>query len=122
MTNNHIHAQSNAPNSKLDKLKYEVATETLGRNMNQKIDSTNYESSLDQKKWESAEELGLKNKIEKNGWEDMTTEEVGRIGGKTGGQIGGHMVKKMIEMAEAQMAPIDETVIKTSRQALENND
>ena len=111
-----------APDRNLEKLKIEVANETLGRDMKQTIDSSNYESALDKKKWEAAEELGLKNKIKQDGWENMTTEEVGKIGGQTGGKIGGNMVKKMIEMAEAQMAPIDETVIATSRRALEKED
>lgn len=103
----------------LKQLKMQVANETLGRDMSQTISQENYESVLDKKKWEIAGDLGLKDKIEEVGWENMTTKEVGTIGGHTGGKIGGNMVKKMIEMAESQMAPVDEGVQETSRRALE---
>lgn len=103
----------------LNRLKMQVANETLGRDMNHEINASNYESSLDEKKWEVAEDLGLKGKIEGVGWENMTTKEVGKIGGHMGGKIGGNMVKKMIEMAESQMAPVDEGVQGTARRALE---
>jgi hypothetical protein len=92
----------------LDKLKLEVADETLGRDMDTRITADNYGEALDKKKWEAAEELGLKAKIEDGGWENMTTGEVGKIGGKVGGQIGGQMVKRLIGMAESQMAPVAE--------------
>ncbi len=96
------------PNAKrgLDKLKLEVANETLGRDMDTEISADNYEAALDKKKWEAAEELGLKGKIEDEGWENMTTGEVGKIGGKVGGRIGGQMVKELVAMAESQMAPV----------------
>jgi hypothetical protein len=103
----------------LNKLKMEVANETLGRDMKQTIDGSNYESALDEKKWEVAEDLGLKEKVEQVGWENMTTKEVGKIGGHMGGKIGGNMVKKMIEMAESQMAPVDKDVKEASRHILE---
>ncbi|MDT8900993.1 small, acid-soluble spore protein, alpha/beta type [Anaeroselena agilis] len=90
----------------LDKLKMEVANETLGRNMDTEISAGNYEAALDKKKWEAAEALGLKDKIDAEGWENMTTGEVGKIGGKVGGRIGGQMVKELIAMAESQMAPV----------------
>lgn len=90
----------------LDKLKLEVANETLGRDMDTEISAGNYEAALDKKKWEAAEDLGLKDKIENAGWENMTTGEVGKIGGKVGGRIGGQMVKELIAMAESQMAPV----------------
>jgi len=51
--------------------------------------------ALDRFKYEVADELGLINKINNQGWENMTTREVGKIGGT--------MVKKMIKMAEDQM-------------------
>jgi hypothetical protein len=53
-------------------------------------------------KHEVAEELGIP--LDQGHNEDLTTQEVGRIGGK----IGGEKVKKMIAMAEAQMAETDE--------------
>lgn len=103
----------------LNRLKVKIANETLGRDMNQEINSSNYESALDEKKWEVAKDLGLKEKIENVGWENMTTKEVGKIGGHIGGKIGGNMVKEMIEMAESQMAPVDKGVQGTTRRALE---
>lgn len=53
------------------------------------------EKQLDELKWEVAEELQLDDDIKEKGFENMTTREVG--------QIGGNMVKKMIEYAEEQM-------------------
>ncbi len=90
----------------LDKLKLEVANETLGRDMDTDVTAENYEEILDRKKLEVAEDLGLKDKIEDVGWKNMTTAEVGKIGGKVGGQIGGQMVKELIAAAESQMAPV----------------
>lgn len=49
-------------------------------------------------KHEVAAELGIP--LDQGHNEDLTTRQVGKIGGK----IGGAKVKKMIEMAEAQMA------------------
>jgi hypothetical protein len=104
--------------SGLEKLKLEVANETLGRDMKQEITADNYESALDGKKWEVAEELGLKDKIENVGWENMTTKEVGKIGGRTGGKIGGNMVKELVAAAESQMAPVaDEAADKEAVEA-----
>jgi len=95
----------------LNDLKLEVANETLGRDMNQPVTAENYESALDRKKWETAAVLGLKDKVEAVGWENMTTGEVGKIGGHTGGKIGGQMVKELIARAEEQMAPVAEEAI-----------
>lgn len=95
----------------LESLKLEVANETLGRDMGQSINKANYEEALDEKKWEVAEDLGLKEKIEDVGWENMTTKEVGKIGGHVGGEIGGQMVKELISKAESQMAPVAEEAI-----------
>lgn len=53
------------------------------------------ENKLDQLKWEVAEELHLDDDIQEKGFENMTTREVG--------QIGGNMVKKMVAFAEEQM-------------------
>lgn len=92
--------------SSMDNLKLKVANETLSKEVGKKITGDNYQDILDQKKYEVAEELGLKTKIENVGWENMTTKEVGKIGGRLGGKIGGNMVKELITMAESQMAPI----------------
>ena len=54
------------------------------------------EAQLDKLKWEVAEELDLDDDIEERGYGNMTTREVG--------QIGGNMVKKMVEYAEERMA------------------
>lgn len=110
MPNNNDILEPTAKKS-LDKLKIQVANETLGRDMNQKISAENYESALDEKKWEVAEDLGLKEKVESVGWENMTTAEVGKIGGRMGGKIGGQMVKELIAQAESQMAPVAEEAI-----------
>jgi hypothetical protein len=53
------------------------------------------EDELDSLKEEVAEELHLDDDIEKRGWENMTTREVGKIGG--------NMVRKMINLAEEEM-------------------
>lgn len=49
-------------------------------------------------KHEVAKELGIP--LDQGHNEDLTTSEVGKIGGK----IGGEKVKKMIQMAETQLA------------------
>jgi hypothetical protein len=53
------------------------------------------EDELDALKSEVAEDLGLEDDIAEEGWENMTTREVGKIGG--------HMVKKMLRFAEKEM-------------------
>lgn len=58
------------------------------------------EKLLDQFKYEIADELGLREKINTQGWPNMTTRECGQIGGK----IGGNMVKVMIRNAQKMMA------------------
>jgi small acid-soluble spore protein F (minor alpha/beta-type SASP) len=50
-------------------------------------------------KYEVAEELGLRDDIERRGWGEMTTREVGTIGG--------HMVRKMIRFAERHLSGQD---------------
>ncbi len=50
-------------------------------------------------KYEVAEELGLRDDIEQRGWGEMTTRQVGTIGG--------HMVRKMIRYAERHMPNSD---------------
>ena len=54
------------------------------------------EAQLDKLKWEVAQELNLDDDIQEKGFENMTTREVGKIGG--------NMVKKMVEYAEDKMA------------------
>lgn len=54
---------------------------------------------LDRFKYETAEELGLLDNIEERGWGNMTTREVGAIGG--------HMVRKLIH--EAEQSLVEET-------------
>lgn len=54
------------------------------------------EDAMDRLKYETAKELGLDDDIEQRGWGEMTTREVGTIGG--------NMVKKMIAYAEQHMA------------------
>lgn len=51
--------------------------------------------ALDTFKYEVADELGLMDDIKNRGWENMTTREVGKIGG--------NMVKKMVQFAEDNM-------------------
>jgi hypothetical protein len=87
----------------LEQLKIETANEVMAEEMGGNITSDNYEARLDEYKYEVADNLGLKEKIDKVGWENMTTREVGKIGGQMGGKIGGNMVKKMITMAEENM-------------------
>ncbi len=50
----------------------------------------------DRFKYEIASELGLSQNIEQKGWGDMPSRELGKIGGK----IGGNMVKVMIREVE----------------------
>jgi hypothetical protein len=52
--------------------------------------------AMDRLKMETAQELGLDDDIRDKGFENMTTREVGKIGG--------NMVKKMIAYAEQHMA------------------
>lgn len=53
----------------------------------------------DRFKYEVAQNLGLLDEIEQKGWADMPTRQLGRIGGK----IGGNMVKVMIHYAESEL-------------------
>ncbi len=57
-------------------------------------------SSLrDQFKYEVAEHLGLSDEIKAQGWADLPSRQLGRIGGT----IGGNMVKVMIRQAKANL-------------------
>jgi small acid-soluble spore protein F (minor alpha/beta-type SASP) len=53
----------------------------------------------DQFKYEIAANLGLSDEIQNKGWANMPSRQLGRIGGK----IGGNMVKVMIRQAEEAM-------------------
>ena len=54
-------------------------------------------------KYEIAGELGILEEIEQKGWADMPSRQLGRIGGK----IGGNMVKVMIRHAEETLTNVD---------------
>lgn len=54
------------------------------------------ERALDRLKYEVAADLGLDDDIEQRGWGNMTTREVGKIGG--------NMVKRLISKAENDLA------------------
>lgn len=70
---------------------------------NKKPEVPESEKQLDELKWEVAEELHLDDDIEEKGFENMTTREVG--------QIGGNMVKKLINYAEKEMAEHGEDIV-----------
>lgn len=53
------------------------------------------EQVMERFKHETAQELGLADKVAQRGWGDMTTRECGMVGGM--------MVKKMIQMVEDHM-------------------
>jgi hypothetical protein len=53
-------------------------------------------SAMERLKQETAQELGLDDDIQNRGWENMTTGEVGKIGG--------NMVRKMVAYAEQHMS------------------
>lgn len=57
------------------------------------------QSVLDDFKYEVASELGLTEKIQSQGWANMTSRECGHVGGR----IGGSMVKTMIRRAEESL-------------------
>lgn len=65
------------------------------------------ESSSDRLKYEVAVELGLSDNLAERGWANMTTHEVGRIGGS--------MVRKMIRFAEQEMATRDGKIVSSKR-------
>lgn len=53
------------------------------------------EQALDQFKYEIARELGIESKIENGYW--------GNIPSRENGAVGGHMVRRMIEIAERSL-------------------
>ncbi len=54
------------------------------------------ERALDRLKYEVAEDLGLDDDIQEKGWANMTTRQVGKIGG--------NMVRRLIKRAERDLA------------------
>lgn len=62
------------------------------------------QEARDKFKYEIAEDLGVLDEIETKGWGDMPTRQLGRIGGK----IGGNMVKVMIKHAEQSLSEGDD--------------
>ncbi len=54
------------------------------------------ERALDRLKYEVAEDLGLDDDIEEKGWANMTTRQVGKIGG--------NMVRRLLKRAERDLA------------------
>ncbi|MDI3521869.1 MAG: hypothetical protein PWP43_51 [Bacillota bacterium] len=67
----------------------------MARKERRKTEIPSAEDELDALKDEVAADLGLEDDIAEEGWENMTTREVGKIGG--------HMVKKMMRFAEKEM-------------------
>lgn len=59
------------------------------------VDNKKVDDALDNMKMEVAQELGLDDDIQDRGWENMTTKEVG--------SIGGNMTKKLVQQAEENM-------------------
>ncbi len=85
----------------LDRLKYEVAEE-LAHFPKQIADESQFRQVVDNFKFEVAQELGIPLNRGYNG--DIRARDAGRIGGKIGGKIGGQMVRRMIQIAEQQLA------------------
>lgn len=85
----------------LDQLKYEVAGE-LTHFPNGVRDEAQFQQVVDGFKFEVAQELGIPLNKGYNG--DIRARDAGRIGGKIGGKIGGQMVRRMIQIAEQQIA------------------
>ena len=59
------------------------------------VDNEKVDKVLDNMKMEVAQELGLDDDIQSRGWSNMTTKEVGSIGGA--------MTKKLVKQAEEAM-------------------
>ncbi len=58
------------------------------------------QDTLNRFKYEIASELGLSGEIQRRGWADMPSRDMGAIGGN----IGGRMVRVMIRHAEEALA------------------
>lgn len=85
----------------LEKFKMEIAGE-LG--LVDGSPGSTLESAMEKYKHEIASELGIDSHIRQQGWSDVSSGMCGSVGGRIGGPIGGNMVKRMIEMAENQLA------------------
>ncbi len=85
----------------LDRLKFEVAEELSHFPSNIQSEAQ-FQQVVDNFKFEVAQELGIPLRQGYNG--DITARDAGRIGGKIGGKIGGNMVRRMIQIAEQQLA------------------
>lgn len=68
----------------------------MARRRNRRTLVEGAEHVLDRFKFEVANELGIANQIQSKGWENMTTREVGTVGGL--------MVKKMLQEAEKTLS------------------
>ena len=90
----------------LDSLKFEVADEIgyFPHRMGQPVprDPGGFAAALGEYKFEVARELGIPLSQGYNG--DMTSRQAGTIGGHIGGRLGGQMVRRMIAMAEEDLA------------------
>lgn len=90
----------------LDSLKFEVANEIgyfperIGRPV--PGDPGAFAAAINDYKFEVARELGIPLSQGYNG--DLTSRQAGVIGGRIGGRLGGQMVRRMIAMAEEQLA------------------
>lgn len=87
----------------LDWLKYEVAEE-LAHFPDNIQNEAQFQQVVDNFKFEVAQELGIPLNRGYNG--DIRARDAGRIGGKIGGKIGGQMVRRMIQLAEQQLAAV----------------
>ena len=92
----------------LDALKLQVAREVgVARRSDTAAhisDPRSYQQLLEDLKLEVAAELGLGPAVAARGWADLPSRVNGAIGGRLGGQIGGGMVRRMISMAERDLA------------------
>ena len=90
----------------LDRLKMEVADEIgyfpprTGRPT--PTSQQEYGAALDQYKYEVAQELGIPLHPGYNG--ELTSRDAGAIGGRIGGRLGGQMVRRLVALAQAQLA------------------
>lgn len=82
----------------LERLKLEVARQ-VGWNVTSEAD---LRRQLDQAKYRVAAEAGIPFQEGYNG--DLPSRLNGAIGGRLGGRIGGQMVKRMLQLAESQLA------------------
>lgn len=92
--------------SELDSLKFEVASEIgyFPQHTGQPTPQTPgaFAAALNDYKFEVARELGIPLSAGYNG--EMTSREAGTIGGHIGGRLGGQMVRRMIALAEQELA------------------